>query len=132
MTASFVLPKGFEVAGILGAFIAGKPGERNKARFIVGATAAAVGQSCISIAYTAFIVLWTHYRATGDGFVGFVVWPFAFMAVFVPIWLNLIRTRVEARDRGHSTVGSVALHVTLVVTVLVFVLLAFGIETRVC
>jgi hypothetical protein len=36
--------------------------------------------------------------------VSIIVWPIAFLAVMLPLWLNLIHARLEAREAGRANV----------------------------
>jgi len=86
------------VAGLPGALLAGTPGKRSKRRFISGSIVSSIGQSYVYLSYTAFIVNWTKIAGGRDDVVGFPLWIFAFLAVIVPIWIALIRARVESQE----------------------------------
>lgn len=114
------------IAGIPGALLAGMPGNRSEGRFRLGVTVAAMGQSYVYLAYTAFIVSWTRAGAGREDFaLGFLLWPVAFGAVFVPMWRALIHARIEARELDFANPQVEALHYTLVSAVVGFFLFAF-------
>ena len=112
------------IAGLPGAFLAGRPGQRSRWQFILGSTVSAIGQSYVYLAYTAFIVSWTAGAAGRDDVVAFIAWPVAFLAVFFPIWLNLGRARAEANVMQHANVQTDALHLTFLVSLLAFIVFA--------
>ncbi len=123
--ANFLTVIILNIAGLPGALVAGMPGRRNKKRFVFGSIISAIGQSYINLAYVAFVVSWTKLAAARDDVLGFVIWPFAFLAVFVPIWHNLIIARVEAREMEHASAQTEALHLTVLATLLGFFVLTF-------
>jgi len=112
------------IAGIPGALIAGKPGKRSKRQFISGSIISAIGQSYVYLAYTAFIVNWTMLVILKQG-VSFVIWPIAFLAVIVPLWINLIRARVEAEEMEYANAQTEALHITVFLTSIGFFIFVF-------
>lgn len=114
------------IVGLPGALLAGFPGKRSKARFIFGSIVSALGQSYIYLAFTAFIVNWTMLAANREDVVGFLLYPFAFLAVLVPIWFALIRARVEAREQESANAQVEALHITLLVAFLGFFVFVFA------
>lgn len=111
-------------AGLPGALLAGKPGKRSKGRFIFGSIFSAIGQSYVYLAYTAFIVNGTMLAISKQG-VSFIIWPIAFLAVVLPIWFNLIRARVEAKEMEHANPQTEALHITVLLTLIGFFIFAF-------
>lgn len=113
------------LAGVPGALLAGFPGKRSKARFIFGSIVSALGQSYIYLAFTAFVVNWTMLAAKREDVVGFLLYPFAFLAVLIPIWFALIRARVEAREQESANAQVEALHITALVAFLGFFVFAF-------
>lgn len=123
---SFLATIALNIAGLPGAMLAGTPGQRTKQRFQFGAVIATLGQSYIYLAYTAFIVNWTAHASRRDDLVlGFLLWPVALLAVFIPIWRNLIRGRVEAREYEFANPQVEALHHTLIIALLGFFVFAF-------
>jgi hypothetical protein len=56
---------------------------------------------------------------------GFLLWPVAFLAVLIPMWINLIRARIEARENEFANPQVEALHYTLIGVCLGFLLFAF-------
>jgi hypothetical protein len=114
------------IAGAPGALLAGTPGRRSKGRFVLGSIVSALGQSYVYLAFTAFIVNWTMLAARRGDVVGFLLWPFAFFVVVLPMWMNLIRARVEAREHEHANPQVEALHLTMLATLLGFFVFAFA------
>lgn len=113
------------IAGVPGALIAGMPGKRSKGRFVFGSVISAIGQSYVYLAYTAFVVNWTMLARSEHG-VSFIVWPFAFLSVNVPIWINLMQAKVEASEMKHVNAQTEALHMTFLVTFICFFIFAFA------
>ena len=118
--AVFVL----NIVGVPGALIAGKPGKRSKSQFVFGSIVSAIGQSFVYLAYTAFVVNWTRLAISYQG-VSFVIWPIAFLAIIIPIWINLIHARVEAKEMEHTNAQTEALHLTVLLTLIGFFIFAF-------
>jgi len=111
-------------AGLPGALLAGKPGKRSKGQFIFGSIISAIGQSFVYLAYTAFIVNWTILATSKQG-VSFIIWPIAFLVVVLPLGLNLVHARVEAKEMEHASAQTEALHITFLLTLIVFFIFAF-------
>lgn len=122
--ANFLIVFLLNLAGVPGALVAGKPGQRSAARFLAGAVVAALGQSLVYLGYVAFIVNWTRLAISIQD-VNVIVWPIAFLAVMVPIWMNLIRARLEAREASFANPQAEALHVTTLIALLGFFVFAF-------
>lgn len=102
--ATFLVTIVVNLAGLPGALLSGTPGKRSKARFKFGSAIAALGQSYVYLAYTAFIVNWTMLEARREDVpLGFILWPVAFLAVLGPIWKNWIQGRVEAKEVMRET-----------------------------
>ena len=114
------------IAGLPGALLAGSPGKRSKARFIFGSIVSALGQSYVYLAFIAFIVNWTMLAANREDVVGFLLYPFAFLAVLIPMWFALIRARVEAREQESANPQVEALHITFLIAFLGFFVFAFA------
>ena len=114
------------IAGLPGALLAGKPGKRSKGRFIFGSIVSALGQSYVYLAFIAFIVNWTMVAGRRGDVIGFLLWPFAFLAALVPIWICLIRARVEAREQKNANPQVEALHLTVIVALIGFFVFAFA------
>jgi len=113
------------IAGFPGSLLAGQPEKRSKAQFIFGSIVSAIGQLYLYLAYTAFIVGWTTVAASRDDVVGFIVWPIAFISVFVPIWFILGKARTEANEMKHASAQSEAIHLTFLGSVVGFFVFAF-------
>lgn len=124
MVANFLIVFLLNLAGVPGVLAAGKPGQRSKTRFIVGSLVAALGQSLVYLGYVAFIVNWTRLAILVQD-VNVIAWPVAFLAVMVPIWMNLIRARLEARELGFANPQVEALHITTLIALLEFFVFAF-------
>ena len=114
------------IAGVPGALLAGSPGKRSKGRFICGYIVAALGQSYVYLVFTAFVVNWTRLAARRDDVVGFLLWPFAFLAVLIPIYSSLIGARLEARKHEFANPQVEALHFTFLAALLGFFVFAFA------
>lgn len=123
--AGFVATFALNLAGVPGALLAGRPGARSVSRFRAGSILSAIGQSYIYLAYVAFIVSWTMAAAARDDVVGFLIWPFAFIAVAWPVYSDLIRARIEARESERGNPQVEAIHLTFFATVICFFLFAF-------
>lgn len=124
IVANFLAVFVLNIAGLPGALLAGKPGARSKSQFMFGSVVSAIGQSFVYLAFTAFIVNWTML-AIGHQKVSILAWPFAFLAVLLPLWFNLIRARLESRELGHANAQVEGLHITLLLTLLGFFAFAF-------
>jgi len=125
IVANFVTVFSLNIAGLPGALLAGKPGKRSKAQFIFGSIISAIGQSFVYLAYTAFIVNWTMLAISLQG-VSFIAWPIAFLAVILPLWMNLIHARVEDKESEHASPQVEALHITLILVLIGFFVFAFA------
>jgi hypothetical protein len=112
------------LAGLPGALAAGQPGLRSKHRFIFGSLISALGQSYLYLAYIALIVSWTRLSAEHQDVTGWIVWPFAFFAVVVPILSSLFTAKAEAAELAHANPQVEALHLTVIVSLLGFVAFA--------
>jgi len=124
IVANFLIVFLLNLAGLPGALAAGKPGTRSKRQFIAGSLVSALGQSLVYLAYVAFVVNWTRLAISVQG-VSVIAWPIAFLAVAVPIWINLIRARLEEREAAVANAQAQALHITTLVALLGFFLFAF-------
>lgn len=124
VVANFLMVFVLNIAGLPGAFLAGKPGFRSRPQFILGSVVSALGQSFVYLAYTAFIVSWTML-AISDQSISIFAWPVAFLAVLIPLWLNLIRARLESREQEHANAQVEGLHITFLITLLGFFVFAF-------
>lgn len=125
VVAGIVATYALNLAGLPGALLAGRPGKRSLSRFRAGSVFAAIGQSYVYLGFVAFIVSWTLAAAARADVVGFLIWPFAFAAVVLPVYSNLIRGTVEAREAKHGNPQVEALHLTLITAVIAFFLFAF-------
>lgn len=114
------------LAGLPGALLAGRPGKRSPARFYAGTTVSALGQSYVYLAYAAFIVNWTMLAAARHDVAGVVLWPISFLAVFAPIYVQLIRARVEASELRYGNPQVEALHITALAALVGFFVFAFA------
>ena len=117
--AHFMIVFVLNIAGLPGVMLAGKPGNRSKPQFIFGSFVSALGQSFAYLAFTAFIVNWTILAVSLQG-VSVIAWPFAFLAVMLPLWFNLIRARLENREQGLASAQVEALHITVLLTLVGF------------
>ena len=122
--ANFLIVFILNFAGVPGALLAGKPGKRSKGQFVFGSVISSIGQSFVYLAYTAFIVNWTILAVSKQN-VSFIIWPIAFLAVILPLWFNLIRARVEAKEMEHASAQTEALHITLLLIFIGFFIFAF-------
>ena len=122
--ASFLSVFILNIAGLPGALLAGTPGKRPRAQFISGSIASALGQSYVYLAFNAFVVNWTMLAASRDEVVGFLLWPFAFLAVMAPVWISLIRARTEDREHESANAQVEALHITVIAAFLGFFVFA--------
>jgi hypothetical protein len=124
--ASFLSVFLLNIVGLPGALLAGTPGKRSKGRFIFGSIVSALGQSYVYLAFIAFIVNWTMLAARREDVVGFLLWPFAFLVVLIPIWLTLIRARGEAGEQESANPQVEALYLTVIAALLGFFAFAFA------
>lgn len=122
--ANFLIVFALNIAGLPGVVVAGKPGIRSKPQFIFGSIICAVGQSFVYLAYTAFIVNWTALAISYQK-VSIIAWPVAFLTVILPLWFNLIRARLEAREQEHANAQVEALHLTVILALVGFFVFAF-------
>jgi len=125
VTANFLLVFLLNIAGLPGALLAGKRGKSSKGRFIFGSIISALGQSYVYLAFIAFIVNWTTIAGKRNDVVGFLLWPFAFLTVLIPIWLTLGRAKGEAREQGSVNAQVEGLSFTLIVALIGFFVFAF-------
>lgn len=123
--ANFISAFVLNIAGLPGALLAGTPGKRSKSQFILSSIVAAVGQSYVYLAYEAFIVNWTVLAVEREGVLGFLIWPVAFFAAFLPMWVNLIRARLEDRESKHANPQVEALHITTFIAFVGFFVFSF-------
>lgn len=124
--ANYLIVIILNIAGLPGALMAGKPGVRTKRQFIFGSMISALGQSYIYLGYVAFVAGWTSQAAGRDDVAGFVIWPFAFLAVTLPVWFNLIRARAEASELPYGSPQSEALHLTFLFALVAFFVFSFA------
>lgn len=110
------------VGGLPGALLAGAPGKRSKGRFIFGSVVCAIGQSFIYLAYTAFIVSWTAARIRQGASI--LCWLVAFLSVITPLWINLIRARVESREQPYANPQVEGMHLTFLIVLVSFFIFA--------
>lgn len=113
--AQFPAALALNLAGLPGALAAGTPGQRSKQRFVVGSLLSALGQSYVYLAYVALVVAWTRVSAARADIVGWVIWPFAGYAVFVPISWLLYKAREEAAEHTYANPQVEALQITFLV-----------------
>jgi hypothetical protein len=97
-------------AGLPGALLAGRPGKGSE-RFIFGTIVAAIGQSYVYLAYTAFVVNWTMSAISKQG-MSFILYPVAFLAVALPLWSNLITAIAQAKEEQLVYAQTYALCIT--------------------
>lgn len=122
--ANFLVVFALNIAGLPGVAVAGKPGIRSKPQFIFGSIICALGQSFVYLAYTAFIVNWTALAISYQK-VSVIAWPVAFLTVILPLWFNLIRARLEAREQEQANAQVEALHLTVILALVGFFVFAF-------
>ena len=125
IAANFLCSFILNIAGLPGALLAGMPGTRSPRRFILGSLVSAFGQSYAYLAFVAFVTNWTNLAAKRDDVVGLPLWPVAFLTCMVPIYLDLIRSRIEAREHPHANAQVEALHLTVPIAFVVFFIFAF-------
>jgi hypothetical protein len=113
------------LAGTPGALLGGTPGARSKGRFVIGSLVSALGQSYAYLAFVAFVVNWTKLASHREDVVGIFLWPVSFLVCFVPIYMCLIRGRVEAREQCHANAQVEALHITVLLTLVGFIVFTF-------
>jgi len=131
--ASIALLVGFGIAAqFLSIFVVnlagapgGSPGARSKSRFIVGSLVSALGQSYVYLAFVAFVVNWTKLASHREDVVGLFLWPVSFLVCFVPIYMCLIRGRVEASEQVDANAQVEALHITVLLTLVGFFVFTF-------
>lgn len=118
------------LAGLPGALLGGLRATVPVWRVRIGIVAAFLGQAYVGLAFSAWVTAWTRLAADRPGVSGVFLWPVAFMAVAGPVWVTLIRARIEAREHslGRANVQVVALHFTAYAVVLGFV--TFGMFPR--
>ena len=62
--------------------------------------------------------------------ISFTIWPIAFLAVVLPLWINLTHAKVEAREDGYFTNAQIeALYITFLLTLIGFFVFAFNPKT---
>lgn len=124
VAANFLAVFILNIAGLPGVFLAGKPGTRSKGRFIFGSLVSAIGQSYVYLCYVAFIVSWTRTAGARSDVFSPVLWPVAFFAVLIPIWITMIRARAEARQSNSTNPQVEALPLTAFVGLSGFIIFA--------
>ena len=124
--ANFIVVFVLNFAGLPGALLAGAPEKRSKRQLVFGSIVSAVCQSYIYLAYVAFVVNWTLLAAKREDVIGFLLWPIAFLAIFGPMWSNLIHARIEDKETKHANPQVEALHFTTIVTLISFFVFAFA------
>jgi len=113
------------IAGLPGALLAGQRAKSSKGRFIFGSIMSALGQSYVYLAFVAFIVNWTMGAGRREDVVGLLLWPFAFLAVFIPMFLTYGRAREEAQEQGSINAQVEGLGFTFIVALIGFFVFAF-------
>ena len=126
VVCNFLIVYILNIAGVPGALIAGTPEKRNKNQFILGSIISAVGQSYIYLIYVAFIVSWTKLAANRPDVISFILWPTAFLSILIPIWINLMRARVENKEQEHASPQVEALHLTVLIAIIGFFVFVFS------
>ncbi len=79
---------------------AGKLDIRSKTQFKIGSIIASLGQTYFYLAYTAFMISWSSVKLNAGTANKYAVWIFAFLVVIIPIWKDLLRTRLEDNENG--------------------------------
>jgi len=126
LIANFISVFVLNLAGLPGTLLAGAPGKRSKRRFIFGSIVSALCQSYAYLAYVAFVVNWTLLAAKREDVVGFLLWPVAFLAIFGPMWSNLMHARIEDQEAKHANPQVEALYITTIVTLVGFFVFIFA------
>jgi hypothetical protein len=91
------------IAGIPGALLAMDYVKSNNVRKALAVIVVVLGQSYVYLAYVSFIVNWTMKASMRDDVpLGFLLWIPAFLTVFIPVWLCMVRGRAEARKIRSS------------------------------
>src|ERR1700675_159542 len=117
------------VAGLPGALIARGTSDKFQSiagtlRFFLGVIVSTLGQSYVYLAFVAFIVNVTKAALHGGGVPSPVLWPVAFIASFMPVYLCMAAAILEAG--GGEWNGQVAaINFTEVLAVIAFFLFAF-------
>ncbi len=114
------------IAGLPGALLAGKRGKSSNGRFICGLIISALGQSYVYLAFIAFIVNWTIGAGKRNDVIGILLWPFAFLVVFIPMFLTYGRATEEARAQGNINAQVEGLGFTFIVALIGFFVFAFA------
>jgi len=96
--ADFVLPILMNIAGLPGTLAAGTKGKRTKHQYWFGVLLTFLGQAYVYYGYMAFVVNWTHLAAARPDVIGWLLWPFAFLATIFLIMKHRIIARTEARE----------------------------------
>ena len=89
------------IAGLPGGLIGGKVQRGFSWRWFLGFLVATIGQSYVSLAYTAFIVNWANLAVSKQGLSPTVIWAAAFLAVAFPICKTYFGAATEARQDGY-------------------------------
>lgn len=111
------------LAGLPGALLAGLSPSRPVWRYWLGSIVAFLGQAYVGLAFAAWVTAWTRLASRSPNVFGFVLWPVAFLAVVGPMWIAMIRARVEAReDRTPPNPQIEALHFTVLAVIVGFAL----------
>lgn len=117
------------IAGLPGAFLAGKPDKRSKTQLLIGVFVSAIGQSFVYLAYISFIVSWTNFKIDNVDTITikFLIWIFAFLASFLPILKMRTIARVEDNETGayHRNPQVEGLDVTLLIALIAFFIFVF-------
>lgn len=115
------------VAGILGAAIAGKPEKRSKWQFRIGSIISSLGQSYVYMAYVAFVAVYTH-NSESEGFLKVILWIIAFLSCIPPLWRQQGKAKAELNESqipyANPQVEGLIL-TSLICTVGFFILLIF-------
>lgn len=125
VVANFVWVFIGNLAGLPGALLAGLSPTRPPWRYWLGSIIAFLGQAYVGLAFAAWVSAWTRLAVRRPDVLGLILWPVAFLAVAAPMWIGLIRARVEAReDRTPPNPQIEALHFTVLAVIFGFVLFA--------
>ena len=81
--------------------------------------------SYVYLAFVAFIVSYTAIAAAREDVIGFIVWPFAFVAALWPIHKLLMMARIDAGELGYAGPQVEALHVSYLTAFVGFFLFVF-------
>ncbi len=115
------------IAGLPGAFIAGRQQTRSKMQLKIGIIVSAIGQSYIYLAYQVWIINWTFAVVTFQDVTNFIVWGVTFLAVYLPVLKMRTIARLEDDEFGsfYRNPQVEALDITTIVSFVAFFVFVF-------